>query len=299
VSAAAAVGPPMAVETMAAVLSHHADFRVLRRMRPMRRDGLLAGHPSLLIGCALDVETTGLDHREDVIIELALQRFWAEPGGRIVITGKPHSWVEDPGRPIAPEISRLTGLTDHDVAGRSIIDPVAASLIADADFVVAHNAAFDRPFVEKRLPFAAGRPWVCTMKDVEWKEEGYEGRVLGHLLMQMGWFFDAHRASTDVTALLHLLDQPLRSGGTVLTAAVKTAAKPGWLFEAADAPFDAKDALKARGYRWDAEARHWAKEIPGGVFEEECEWIALNVYRGRGRPRFRPITWRERHAARR
>jgi DNA polymerase-3 subunit epsilon len=184
------------------------------------------------------------------------------------------------------------------VAGRSIIDPIAASLIADADFVVAHNAAFDRPFVEKRLPHAAGRPWVCTMKDVDWKGEGYDSRVLGYLLMQMGWFFDAHRASTDVTALLHLLHQPLASGGTVLTSAVRAAATPGWLFQAAGAPFDAKDALKARGYRWDAIARLWAKEVSGGAFDSECEWIVLNVYRGRGKPRFRPITWCDRHAAR-
>jgi DNA polymerase-3 subunit epsilon len=81
-------------------------------MGPMRRAGLLGGHSGLLIGCALDVETTGLDHREDVIIELALQRFWAVPSGRIIVTGKPHSWVEDPRRPIDPEITRLTGLTD-------------------------------------------------------------------------------------------------------------------------------------------------------------------------------------------
>jgi DNA polymerase-3 subunit epsilon len=105
VSSPAVVGLPMAVETMATILSHHHDFRVLRRMRPMRRDGRLASHPSLLIGCALDVETTGLDHREDAIIELALQRFWAEPGGRIVVTGKPHSWVEDPGRPISRDLA--------------------------------------------------------------------------------------------------------------------------------------------------------------------------------------------------
>lgn len=294
---ATVVGLPMAVETMATVLDHHVDFRVLRRMGPMRRNELWNMRSDLLIGCALDVETTGLDYRTDAIIELALQRFWATPDGRIVVTGPSHSWLEDPGRPISPEITRLTGLADPDVAGRRIIDPVAASLIADADFVVAHNASFDRPFVEKRLPYAAGRPWVCTMRDIDWKAHGFEGRVLSHLLSQMGWFFDAHRASTDVTALLHLLDRPLASGGTVLTAAVEAAATPGWCFEAVGAPFEAKDVLKARGYRWDPAQKLWSREVGGDMFDEECEWIVLEVYGGLKKPRFRQVTWRERYAA--
>lgn len=52
--------------------------------------------------------------------------------------------------------STVTGIAPFDVASRSIVDPFAASLITDADFVVAHDASFDRPFVERRGPFCAG-----------------------------------------------------------------------------------------------------------------------------------------------
>lgn len=282
---------------MATVLDRHRDFRVLRRMRPMRRVAGAPG-PDDLVGVALDVETTGLDPERDAVIELALQRFWADSTGRIVTAGRRHSWFEDPGRPIPAEISTLTGIRDEDVRGRSIIDPIASSLIADADFVVAHNASFDRPFVERRLPFAAGGRWVCSMRDVNWKGIGFEGRVLSHLLSQMGWFYDAHRAQTDVDALLHLLDHSLPDGGTVLRAAVDEAARPGWIIEASDAAFSKRDVLKSRGCSWDAKRRVWWREVPHARFDEEIEWMVLNVYDGLSKPRFRQVTWRERYAAR-
>lgn len=41
---------------------------------------------------------------------------------------------------------------------------------------------------------AAGRPWACSLNDLDWKGMGFEGHNLSGLLVRMGWFFDAHRA---------------------------------------------------------------------------------------------------------
>ena len=294
-----AMGPTTA-DALARLVDRHADFRVLRRMRPMvRYGGPETGAPAVVSGCALDVETTGLDHREHAVIELAMQRFRADELGRIIDVGPSFRWLEDPGTPIPPEITALTGIDDRSVAKRRICDAEATCLILDADFVVAHNAGFDRPFVERRLPIAAGRPWICSMRDVEWRSKGFEGRVLSRLLSQMGWFYDAHRADADVTAMLHLLDHSSEaSGRTVLADAIRTASGLGWLFEATRAPFQAKDMLKARGYRWDAVKRHWWREVASDAFDEEIEWSVLNVYDGRAKPDFRPIDWTQRYAAR-
>jgi DNA polymerase-3 subunit epsilon len=293
----AVIGVPVAADAVARALGRHHDYRVLRRMQPMDRRGVVQGRSRPLIGCALDVETTGLDHREDAIIELAMQRFWADENGRIVVTGRPHGWLEDPGRSIDPEITRLTGLADPDVAGRSIFDPIATSMLIDSDFVVAHNAGFDRPFVERRLPAAVGGRWACSMRDLPWREHGFEGRTLSHLLGQMGWFYDAHRAPTDVTALLHLLDHPLDTGGTVLKALLANASRPTWLVEAVGAPFSAKSLLRMRGYRWNAEARLWSREVGQEAFDAEIEWATLEIYGGMSKPRFRQMTWEQRYAA--
>jgi DNA polymerase-3 subunit epsilon len=287
-------------EALAELVDRHEDYRVLRRMRPMVRFGGSEGRAvRTMSGCALDVETTGLDHREHAVIELAMQRFRADEHGRIVDVGPSFRWLEDPGVPIPPEITALTGVTDAAVAGRRICDAEATSLILDADFVVAHNAGFDRPFVEGRLPEAAGRPWICSMRDVDWRARGFEGRVLSHLLAQVGWFYEAHRADADVTALLHLLDHaPTGQRRTVLSEAVRNGARAGWIVEAVRAPFDAKDRLKARGYRWDSVKRHWWREVPHADFDEELGWCVVEVYAGAAKPRFRSIDWTERYAAR-
>lgn len=295
---AAPIRVPVAAEDAAASLDGHEDYRVLRRMPPMRRSEAEGVRPDMLVGVAVDVETTGLDHGSDAVIELALQRFWADAHGRIVLTGRPRSWLEDPERPLSDDIVRLTGLTNERLRGRSIMEAEAASLIRDADFVVAHNSSFDRPFVEARLPACAGRPWICSLKDLDWRRAGFEGGRLGDLLMQMGWFFPAHRAGDDVTALLHLLDHPIDGSRTVLRALVDAAARPTFRVLATDAPFHAKDALKARGHRWDPVARIWSREFSEEAWRTEVRWMSDNVYGGHREPDVEQVTWRTRYARR-
>lgn len=284
---------------MAAALDRLPDYRVLRRLEPIERRIVPPVRDDLRWGCALDVETTGLDPSRHSVIELAVQRFVVASDGRIVETGEPCRWLEDPGHPLPPEIVTLTGITDEMVRGRSIGDGQAAGRIIDSDFVVSHNASFDRPFVERRLPWTKGKPWVCSMRDVPWRELGFEGRVLGHLLGQIGWFYDAHRADVDVAAMLRLLDHEVaEQGRSVMAIALANAMAPTWEFEARAAPFEAKDALKARGYRWDAVRRLWWREVPLSEFDEEMEWTVANVYAGRAKPVFRPVDWTSRYAAR-
>ena len=288
------------VEAAARLVGRHPAYRVLRRLRPLVRYGYVSGGVAgTMAGCALDVETTGLDHRQHAIIELAMQRFRADAHGQIVDVGPSFRWLEDPGVPIPPEIVELTGVEDDAVRGRRICDAEATCLILDGDFVVAHNASFDRPFIEARLPEAVGRPWVCSMRDIDWRSRGFEGRTLSHLLSQMGWFYEAHRADTDVAALLRLLNHRAPGAeGTVLAEAITTAARAGWIIEAVGAPFEAKDRLKARGYRWDAAKRHWWREVPHDHFDLEFEWCVLAVYGGTRKPRFRKVDWTERYAVR-
>ena len=296
-SAGTLVGVPVDADVLARVLARHDDYRILRRMQPMDRRRSSSDCQGVITGIAIDVETTGLDLNESAIIELAVQRFRADEHGRIVETGHPRSWLEDPGVPITEMITRLTRLSKADVAGKSIMEAEAATMIADSDVVIAHNAGFDRGFVERRLPFAAGKAWICSMRDFDWQAAGFEGRTLTHLLGQMGWFYEAHRAGTDVTALLHLLDHRLDTGTTVLKSLLERASRPTWMIEATGAPFEAKDVLRLRGYRWNAPRKVWSREVEHSEFDDEIEWASLYVYRGGRKPAFREVTWRERYAA--
>jgi DNA polymerase-3 subunit epsilon len=114
--------------------------------------------------------------------------------------------------------------------------------------------------------------------------------------MQMGLFFAAHRASDDVTALLHLVNHPVDESRTVLRALVDKASRPTFRIEARDAPFHVKNVLKARGYRWNADARVWSLEVAEDAFAAEIDWTTEHVYGGRRRPDVKRVTWRDRHA---
>lgn len=291
------VAVPVQPDVLARALDRHDDYRVLRRIRTMDRRPPHGGRVEGMIGLALDLETTGLDHREHEIIELAMQRFRLDQHGRIVETGRPRAWFEQPSTPIPAHITQITGLADPDVAGRSIADGEAGAMMLSADFVVAHNAGFDRAFAEKRLPMAAGRPWACSLNDLDWKSMGFENRTLSGLLVRMGWFFDAHRAQTDVTALLHLLDHPLDDGGTIARRMVENARRPDWIVDAVDVPFSAKGVLKERGYRWIAERKLWSAAVSDEAIADEIAWASLMLYGGRREPRTRRITWTERYSA--
>ena len=64
-------------------------------------------------------------------------------------------------------------MTDDDIRGERIDVDAASALFARSRLVVAHNARFDRPFVDRVLPAARARPWACSRAEVEWIREGF------------------------------------------------------------------------------------------------------------------------------
>ncbi|MGK2911527.1 MAG: 3'-5' exonuclease [Sphingobium sp.] len=238
------------------------------------------------IGVAIDAETTGLDWRTGKVIEFALRRFRYNEDGIITDIDRAYEWREDPGEPLTAEVSALTGLTDFDLIGHEIDTDSAVRLLHSASFVAAHNSAFDRPWVEKRLEEARDLPWVCSMSQVDWRGRGFDGRVLGYLLLQNGFYHCGHRASADVDAMIQMLRHRDDDGRTALSEMIATGSKPGWIIRAKGAHFDTKDALRARGYRWDAadDRKVWWREVADDQLAPEQFWLAANVYAAKARP---------------
>jgi DNA polymerase III subunit epsilon len=267
------------LEAMARELEASGAYRVLRPVpRPprLRLDELPHG---ARLGAYLDLETTGLSAAADAIIEIGVVRFAYDDTG-VLGTIDELSAYEDPGRPIPPEVTALTGITDADVAGKRIPDERVRELL-EAKLVVAHNASFDRPFAERRFPWLAERPWACSIRDVAWRDAGFEGSGLRYLLLEHGCYFDGHRAVEDCYAGLHLLAQPLRGGRTVITHLRESALRSDVRLWAVRSPFETKDLLRARGYRWNAAAKVWWRDVPQGDLELERTWLTTEVYGGR------------------
>jgi DNA polymerase-3 subunit epsilon len=276
---------PSALEDLARQLEASGDYRVLRRFVPPRR----YAEPDALphrTAIALDVETTGLDPRNDAIIQLAVVAFaYSAETGRIFEVSEPLTSFEDPKRPIPAEVVKMTGITDADVAGKRIDDQAVEALVRSSSLVLAHNAAFDRPFLERRLPVFKDVAWGCSLADVPWRSLGYASSSQESLLMRhCGVFYDAHRADSDALAMVHLLATPLESGDLPLALLLQSARKKTVRIWAMGAPFDAKDALKARRYRWnsgdDKRPKAWYRDVREDDQAAEQKWLADVVYGG-------------------
>jgi DNA polymerase-3 subunit epsilon len=163
----------------------------------------------------VDLETTGGSPRDSRITEIGAVRV---TGGERI--GTFHALV-NPGEPIPPYISHLTGIDDFLVREEPPIEAVLPAFLefARGAIFVAHNARFDFSFLNenlRRLDYPAlGGPPVCTAKlarRVVWPD------VPNVRLQTLAQYFRTrakpiHRALDDAMACAEVLDGLIDLGG--------------------------------------------------------------------------------------
>lgn len=269
-------------------LEQSDQYRVIQRLHAP--DRYCAGKPvTPRIGIVIDTETTGLDTATNSIIELGFVAFAYDAGsGRIYDILHTYDAFEDPGEPLSDIVKQITGITDAMVAGQHLDDAVANTWLEKADLIIAHNAAFDRQVLERRLPIVCKANWACTFNDIPWQDEDISSLKLDYIAYKMGYFFDGHRAVNDAQATLHLLSKPLPCSGKLAMATLLSNARASsHRFFAIRAPFDKKDDLKARGYRWMPDFVHngkkgvWSNAVADSDVSSETQWLTECIYSGK------------------
>ena len=269
---------------MATTLEASGQYRVLRKLGAHVALPIPDGEKTR-IGLFVDVETTGLDPRRDEIIELAMIPFRYGLDGRIYEVLEPFHGYRQPADAIPPAITALTGIDDAMVAGQRIDPDAVSAAAASAALVIAHNAAFDRRFLERFCEAFKNKPWACSMSEVDWKAEGHEGAKLAYLATGAGFFYERHRATSDCAAAIELLALDLpRSGVPALAKLLERARTPNWRIWAENSPFAMKDKLKARDYRWSGDdgvpTRCWYVDVTDADKEAELLFLQQEIYGG-------------------
>lgn len=244
-------------------------------------------------GAVVDVETTGLSHAEEEIIELGIRLFlFNKNTGELLKIENSYSCFQDPGRPLRPEITKITGITDEMLQGQKINWTEADHLLEQASIIIAHNARFDRPFIDKKSKISPNKIWGCSIKQIDWLKRGYTSSKLELLSIYHGFFTDAHRAINDADALLYLLtlNGQISPEKTYFFDLLQEAKKPLTQVIALAAPFETKDILKQRGYSWDNVNRFWNKTLHKEDIPAETQWLEENVYLGPSRGVTRDIS---------
>jgi exodeoxyribonuclease X len=160
----------------------------------------------------VDTETTGLDPATASIVEIGVVEL---PGFNSF------SCLIKPAHPIELQAMAAHHLTEEMVAdGAPFEDAIVASMIKKADFVAAHNAAFDMGFLK------IDKPSICTYRCARhlWPDApGYSNQVLRYWLKldkQLGGSrgseimkLPPHRALPDAWVTAHILDVMLQNPG--------------------------------------------------------------------------------------
>jgi len=111
-----------------------------------------------------DTETTGLDFREDRIIELgAVELVNRFPTGRSF-----HAYINPQGRKVHHEALEVHGIGDEQLAGKPAFTEIVADFLEfiDGAKLVAHNATFDLTFVNAEFE-RLGHPLVETTRIID------------------------------------------------------------------------------------------------------------------------------------
>lgn len=267
---------------MATALEASGQYQVLKRFEAISQYHSHPASPAenaLHKVCIIDTETTGLDTSKCEIIELGYQIIEFDSEGRFYQVLTSRNYLNEPDGEISAEVTQVTGLTQKDVAGHHIPWVDVANELASVSLFVAHNAAFDRKILERYHDLFIDTVWGCSAAQVDWFHLAQvSSRSQEFLCWKVGHFFyGAHRALDDVQALTHLLQQPISSAQQPAFHFLLTSVRQQkFVCKATGAPFDLKDELKTRRYRWNADERVWQKILDASDLEAEQAWLESN-----------------------
>jgi DNA polymerase-3 subunit epsilon len=206
----------------------------------------------------LDLETTGFDPNCDRVIELGA-----------ILYSIPH-------RCTLQQLSTLFPVQANPVESVNHIPAAAAQSVTDADayrvvgqfqqwlhrvdYVVAHNASFDKQWFGQGVLPTINKPWLCTYDDFRWPKNDKPRNLVQTALNHGIGVNQAHRALTDCQLIATLFDR-VDNFEALLGDAIARSQEP-FVYAIAQIPRFRKDEAKSRGFRWNQYIeKKWVKRI--------------------------------------
>ena len=177
-------------------------------------EGLFARYDKLLL---FDTETTGLRFDRDEIIEFAAVLVEKVNGIPQVTREYDELIALSPGMTVPPEIEKLTGITNEDIAQRGIpkdrLCRDIAEMVSGNTLLLAYNAHFDLSFLFYLL-LRSGDPMILKGKDkldlltVYKDRHSYPHKLCNAIEVYdlAGKVVNSHRAVDDVLATVAVME---------------------------------------------------------------------------------------------
>lgn len=176
----------------------------------------------------IDLETTGLDHRTERIIEI----------GAVKMTGvlpvATYERLVNPNRLIPPKITKLTGITNNMVSGMPAINSVIPDFVnfVGDSVLVFHNAPFDISFLNKEARGTGQRSFRNRFFDTKLIAQRLRPLLGFYRLANLAEHFNAshrpnHRALSDALATAEVFSHLL---GIMKSEGLRTVDEAGEYF---------------------------------------------------------------------
>ena len=226
----------------------------------------------------VDVETTGLDCKRDSIIEIGGVLWNVENACGIATHAELIRSNENP----AESINRIPAKAT--VEGVAISDALMrmGEMLFRADYIAAHNAKFDRSFIEAALihcPYLSemwNRPWICTLENVRLPRKSSSRSLLALALAHDVGVVVAHRALADCETLARLFERCAELGHDV-KAMIEQAVLPRQTYMA-EVSYADRALAKDAGFTWnDGTSREAPKGWSKRMTEEEATRMTFPV----------------------
>jgi len=163
-----------------------------------------------------DLETTGLDHRQDWIVEIGAQKL---VGDQVV---DEFDTMIDPERDMPESAQKVTGITPDMLVGKPKIREVLPEFFQfiEGCILVAHNANFDMGFIRHHAGLLGVEfqwPAFCTLKMARELLPDLKRKNLDTLAEHYGLTFESrHRSIGDVKVTVSVLQELMNHEGAHL-----------------------------------------------------------------------------------
>ncbi len=229
----------------------------------------------------LDLETTGLNSDTDKIVEIAIKQVLIDTdSGRLLKIVDSYESFNDPGIKMTEKNISIHGIANEMVSGKSIDWIRVEEIFESSDIIVAHNARFDRSFMDKYFPQSQDKVWACSVNDIDWSKLGFNSRSQELLCIWHGFYYESHRAMSDVDALIYLVTHDSYVDEKPIKILIETAYELRYKIIALNSSIQYKDILRTNGYFWNASEKYWWKSISEDELEDEKSWMEKYIYGG-------------------
>ena len=232
--------------------------------------------------CFLDLETTGTHKKNDKIIEIALKVIQLNKhNGKEVTAIAEYESFQDPGMHIPEQATIINNITDEMVKDHEIDWTKVTEIFSLSQLFVAHNASFDRAFLDRYLEISQKKVWACSINDINWIKRGFTNSKLELLAHWHGYYYESHRAMIDVDAMIHLVIHPHYKENKPIIELIEKARKyQSRIIVKFNYSKELVDVIKTKRYSFNGTTKEWSKIILDEDVDNEKKWLAENIYKG-------------------